>query len=88
MDALAEGVDAKDYGRVLEKYGFKPLDPTPGSTYSPMKGDIVVMQQTNQSKNGHIAIYNGTNWVSDFKQPDFWPGPSYRSEHPPYKIYR
>ena len=73
---------------MLEKYGFKPLDPTPGANYSPMKGDIVVIQETTASKNGHIAIYNGTNWVSDFKQPEFWPGPSYRSEHPPYKIYR
>ncbi len=84
----AQGVNARDYGPVLEKYGFKPLDPTPGASYSPMKGDIVVIQGTRDSANGHIAIFNGTNWVSDFKQQGFWPGSSYRSEQPSFKIYR
>ena len=84
----AAGVIAKDYGPVLEKYGFKPLDPTPAANYSPMRGDIVVIQKTTKNENGHIAIYNGNNWVSDFKQQGFWPSSSYRSENPPYKIYR
>ncbi len=84
----AAGINAKDYGPVLEKYGFKPLDPTPAPNYSPMKGDIVVIQNTSASKFGHIAIYNGSNWISDFKQPGFWPSSTYRSERPSYKIYR
>lgn len=59
---------------------------------------------------GHIAIYNGTQWVSDFKQKIYvlkgthnphhyqesdtpiqnslYPGPGYRTENPPYMIYR
>jgi len=53
-----------------------------------MRGDIVVIQKTTKNENGHIAIYNGNNWVSDFKQQGFWPSSSYRSENPPYKIYR
>jgi len=82
------GGGAKDYGPLLERAGFQPLNPTPGPDYSPMKGDIVVIQGTHDSKNGHIAIYNGTNWISDFKQPGFWPGSSYRLERPPYRIFR
>lgn len=31
-------------------------------------GDIVVFQPIGGRKYGHIAIWNGTQWVSDFKQ--------------------
>lgn len=35
---------------------------------------------------GHIQIYNGKNWVSDFIQKNFIPGPAYRSSTP--TLYR
>lgn len=40
------------------------------------KGDIVVFQRTNTrlgQKYGHVAIYNGSQWVSDFIQPSVQP---------------
>ena len=38
---------------------------------SPQAGDIVVIQHINGSNTiGHIAMFNGTNWVSDFTQPN------------------
>ena len=38
---------------------------------------------------GHIQMYNGNIWISDFKQlRDFWPGSGYRTYQPPYVIYR
>ena len=35
---------------------------------SPKKGDVYVEDRTNTHIHGHIAIYNGSNWVSDFIQ--------------------
>lgn len=33
-------------------------------------GDIAVMSH---GKYGHICIWNGNNWISDFKQNNMWP---------------
>lgn len=55
----------------------------------PMAGDIVVIQSyTGGSVHGHIQMYNGTQWVSDFKQSGFWPGSGYRKNEPSYSIFR
>jgi hypothetical protein len=42
-----------------------------------------------------MAMYDGTQWISDFLQTDmhdgkeaFWPGKEYRKEQPSYVIYR
>jgi type VI protein secretion system component Hcp len=37
---------------------------------------------------GHVAGYDGKNWISDFVQNDFWAGPAYRKERPHYAVYR
>lgn len=37
---------------------------------------------------GHIQMYNGSIWISDFKQGDFWPGKGYRKHQPHYEIFR
>jgi RHS repeat-associated protein len=80
---------AKDYDKFLTKKGFYRVSST---NYEPIKGDIVVMKSfTYDGKShphGHIQMYNGTQWVSDFKQKDFWPGSGYRSYKPDYKIFR
>lgn len=39
-------------------------------------------------KAGHIAGYDGKDWISDFVQNGFWPGKAYRTERPDYVIYR
>lgn len=36
--------------------------------YQPEKGDIVVFNRTPNHFWGHIAMYDGKQWVSDFKQ--------------------
>ncbi|MBN2752374.1 MAG: hypothetical protein JXQ84_06665, partial [Rhodospirillaceae bacterium] len=77
---------AKDFGPGLEKQGFKPVDK---AGYVPQKGDIVVIQPyEGGSKHGHIAAYDGKQWVSDFKQRDFWGGPGYRTLQPSHRFYR
>ena len=77
---------AKDWGPTLVRIGFRVIDP---ANYSAALGDVIVIQGTSMSKSGHIEIYDGKNWISDFvQQHGMWPGPSYRAEKPSYKIYR
>lgn len=77
---------AKDYGPVLSKLGFSRI---PNAGYAPQRGDIVVIQPTKGRTEGHIQMFNGTIWVSDFRQKaDIWPGPAYRKEQPEYEIFR
>ena len=48
----------------LEKIGYVEIDkPT-----SFNKGDITVTENTNGHEYGHIAMYSGDQWISDFKQ--------------------
>lgn len=55
---------AKDMHRPLMNVGFKQL---PLNT-QPQVGDICVLNAVGRHIDGHIAIWNGTQWVSDFKQ--------------------
>lgn len=74
---------AKDYGHILESGGFQTVSGTP------QKGDVIVIQPAPGHPDGHMAIYDGEHWISDFKQlHGFYPGPAYRSAQPSYKIYR
>jgi len=84
---VGEGIrDAKDMGPALQKAGFDPVDK---AAFIPQKGDVVVLQPyPGGRKEGHIAMYDGKQWISDFKQKDMWGGPGYRSSQPPYQIYR
>ena len=86
IDINPHPISAKDYGASLEKSGFESVLTT---NYDPVKGDISVIQPyTNGSPHGHIAMYNGEQWVSDFMQRDMWGGPGYRKNKPDYSIYR
>ncbi|HEY8289874.1 MAG TPA: hypothetical protein VIG49_11435 [Acetobacteraceae bacterium] len=78
-------VAAKDWGPTLSAAGFRTVS-TAG--YHPKLADIAVMQTTSESRYGHIEGYNGSHWISDFVQRDFWPGPSFRHEKPPFEVYR
>jgi len=48
---------------ILSDIGFKQI-----SKGSPKKGDVYVEDRTSSHVHGHIAIYDGSNWVSDFIQ--------------------
>jgi len=82
-------VPAYKYDGYLDDY-FAKVTPTPPDNYLPKRGDIAVFQQPNEKhKSGHIQMYNGIQWVSDFKQPNgFWPGKDYRDKKPRYTVYR
>jgi type VI secretion system secreted protein VgrG len=84
-------ISAKDYGPYLKEYGFSSVMPRPNPDYIPDKGDIVVIQSYSVlHPHGHIAMHNGSRWVSDFRQNgvDIWPGQGYRKYKPAYDIYR
>ena len=71
---------------VFDKWGFHEVSRT---NYVPQKGDIRVWQNyPGGSVAGHIHLFNGQSWVSDFFEPNNdGPNPKYR-KYNNYKIYR
>lgn len=76
---------AKDYGPSLTAAGFVELLFCPAEFE---EGDVVVMAGARPEDAGHMAMFDGINWVSDFVQRDLYPGPGYRAATPDYAIYR
>jgi type VI secretion system secreted protein VgrG len=83
---------AKDYRTTLLAAGFTVVCDSPSrfaNGYLPMKGDVSVIQPyPGGSAAGHIAMYDGVQWISDFRQRDMWGGPGYRTNKPPIAILR
>jgi hypothetical protein len=59
-------VPAKDYESYLLTLGFErvPLD-----SYSPFVGDVAVFPAIDGNPYGHIEMFTGDGWQSDFVQP-------------------
>ena len=76
---------ATNYGPTLIRLGFSEI---PLEGYTPEKGDVRVWRPRPKQDPpaGHIDIYNGKNWVSDYIQRGNYPGDSYKQVT--YKIYR
>lgn len=70
-------VPAYSYDKTLPQMGFEEI---PSKGYVPQKGDISVLPQNEESSFGHIAVYNGKKWVSDFEQKEVYPGSYYRKK--------
>lgn len=79
---------AKDYYDTdkLVKYGFTNIG-TDLDSIQLKKGDIVAFAAVKGHPYGHIAMWTGTQWISDFKQKDFWVANQYSVEKK-YAIYR
>jgi len=80
---LARTNSAKDYGPSLTRIGFRLIS---GSAYQ--KGDVAIIQGFSGHPHGHMQMFDGTRWISDFAQRDFWPGESYRTTKPTHAVYR
>ncbi len=77
---------SKDYGPFLLKLGFSPVIVV---NYIPRKGDIRVFQPyPGGDPEGHVDMYTGHQWVSDFKEDNFWPSAKYKKYHPSFKVYK
>lgn len=75
--------DAKNMGPYLVLAGFHAV------YGNPIAGDLAIIQPyPGGSRAGHMCIYDGQTWWSDFKQLSMYPGPGYRSHHPAYQLYR
>ena len=70
-------VPAAAYGPFLTNIGFTSVAQNSQSNYSPQVGDVAVIQPPPRNDpsegNGHIAIYNGSQWVSDTRQSQMLP---------------
>jgi hypothetical protein len=82
---LIQHLSAKDYGPSLIQVGFYALDFDP-TVYE--AGDVVIIGTFTGNAHGHMAMFNGEVWVSDFKQRELYPGPGFRRHKPSYTIYR
>ena len=75
---------AYGYSKILPQMGFHEVS---SENYSPQKGDISVLPQNSNHVFGHIAVYNGKQWVSDFKQNNLLCSKAYRANGQ-YQIFR
>jgi len=93
-DTEGHPATAKDYGTLLQKNGFSKIA---SEGYVPRTGDTVVIQPYpgQQGNAGHIQVFDGAHYLSDFRQTyplnapgGIYPGPEYRKFKPSYSIYR
>ena len=75
-------VAAADWGNTLTKIGYRQINP---KFDSPKEGDIYIIDRTGKHVYGHIAGFNGQQWVSDFKQKSY---DVYNEKGLTYKYYR
>ncbi|MBV8043726.1 CHAP domain-containing protein [Pluralibacter sp.] len=73
---------AKDIGITLVNAGFRLVYDQPHA------GDVAVIQSIPHHDHGHVCIYDGQQWISDFVQRSMYPGPGYRELHPHYELFR
>jgi hypothetical protein len=83
-------VHARDFGPSLVRAGFvEIIEEFNGKMYPPLAGDVAVMQPyEGGNQSGHMQMYDGQYWISDYIQRGFWPGVNYAKHKPPYAIYR
>jgi len=56
---------------------------------TPQPGDVVVIQAITGHPHGHMAMFDGQIWISDFRQMHgFYPAQVYRTIKPAYQICR
>ncbi len=62
---LVHHVSAKSYGSSLTRVGFQNVGAVSGDFQA---GDVGIIQPIRGHPHGHICMYNGRHWVSDFIQ--------------------
>ena len=61
---LAGSAYMYDSNGIMSDLGFAKIDPNT----KPLPGDVEVFNKTKSNPHGHIQVYNGEYWVSDFHQ--------------------
>lgn len=77
LSTVGRPVAACNYTAFLPTKGFKHIatlsnkqEQAQFSSSNAQRGDIAVMSH---GKYGHICMWNGNQWISDFKQNNMWP---------------
>ena len=78
------GGDAWSYKYLLPLLGFKEIE----NENDKKVGDIVVFQPIGKRYFGHIAMWNGRQWISDFKQRSIIVHSDYSKDDCEYTIFR
>lgn len=73
---------AKDMGLTLVNAAFRLVYD------QPHVGDVAVIQNIVGHDSGHVCIYDGQRWISDFVQRTMYPGQDYRNIQPHYELFR
>ena len=81
---LYQGGNAWSYKYLLPLLGFKEIE----DVNDKKVGDIVVFQPIGKRYFGHIAMWNGKQWVSDFKQRSIIVHSDYSKDDCEYTIFR
>lgn len=83
---LQHHVSAKDYGRSLLAVGFVKV---PKGHYTHQAGDVGIVHPIPGHPHGHMAMFDGSVWISDFRQHHgLYPGAKFRQLKLGYDIYR
>lgn len=77
VPTFGQPLSACDYERFLPELAFHKVD---DGSYKPRKGDVVVFSAIKGHPHGHIAMYDGKQWVSDFKQSKMHSASGYKKE--------
>lgn len=74
MSTVGRPASAYKYTEYLPTKGFRHVAKLKGresqNAFHPQPGDISVMSH---GKHGHICMWSGNQWVSDFPQSNMWP---------------
>lgn len=82
---MQQAAAAKDYEPGLLKAGFRVIEIKDDSEIE--KGDVIIYQVTKTSPWGHIAVWTGKIWVSDYRQESKFPDETYHNLVPVYYRY-
>lgn len=77
---------ACDYDWYFKNFLPTQFEEVPLDGYTPQNGDVVIFPNVPNHPYGHIAMWNGSQWVSDFKQKNIIVAPEYLQHD--YVIYR
>lgn len=80
--------NGKDYKYRLPELGFTQINVN-AANYNAKKGDIACHQPYPGGHwAGHVAMFNGYVWISDYRQVDVFGGPGYRARPQNTTIWR
>lgn len=84
LSMIGHPESACKYDTFFPKLGFYQVEK---NDYIPQKGDIIVLKAVENHPHGHIAMFSGDKWISDFVQRDMWGGSAYRNKAE-YTLFR